>query len=305
MLVSVAICTWNREKLLDQTLTQMRQLRIPDGVGWELLVVNNNCTDDTDAVLFRHADRLPLRRLFEAKQGHSHARNCAVAAAQGDLLLWTDDDVLVDREWLSEYVAAASRFPAATFFGGTVDPWFAAEPPRWISRHLHKITGVFAIRQLGEEVRPFTGNETPYGANMAFRLAAVKGIAFDPSLGRIGTGLLGADETDLIERLRQSGHHGVWVGTARVKHYIPAERLTKQYVWGICHGNSRVDFRRKPQPEGPTLWGAPRWAVRKYWESTVKAFLFSPFKGPRWLRAYLETAFFRGIIDASRNPARC
>ena len=59
--VSVAICTWNRAKLLDQTLTQMRQLRIPAGLTWELLVVNNNSTDDTDAVASRHASSLPLR----------------------------------------------------------------------------------------------------------------------------------------------------------------------------------------------------------------------------------------------------
>ncbi len=78
MNVTVAICTWNRAKLLDQTLTRMQQLRIPANVAWELLVVNNNCTDDTDAIIAGHESALPLRRLFEPKPGLSNARNFAV-----------------------------------------------------------------------------------------------------------------------------------------------------------------------------------------------------------------------------------
>src|SRR5262245_31774006 len=111
MKVSVAICTWNRAALLDQTLAEMSNLRIPSGVDWELLVVNNNCTDATDEIIARHADRIPVRRLFESRQGHSHARNCAIEASSGELILWTDDDVLVDSNWLAAYVAAAESHP--------------------------------------------------------------------------------------------------------------------------------------------------------------------------------------------------
>src|SRR5580692_9336325 len=75
MLLSVAICTWNRAKLLDQTLTKMGELRIPDGVTWELLVVNNNCTDDTSRVVASAANALPVKEVFEKKLGQSHARN--------------------------------------------------------------------------------------------------------------------------------------------------------------------------------------------------------------------------------------
>src|SRR4051812_1329005 len=103
MLVTVAICTWNRAALLDRTLARLRDLRIPPGLSWELLVVDNNCTDETSAVLARHAKHLPLRALHEPKQGHSHARNRAVAEARGDLLLWTDDDVLAHADWLAEH----------------------------------------------------------------------------------------------------------------------------------------------------------------------------------------------------------
>jgi glycosyltransferase involved in cell wall biosynthesis len=304
MKVSVAICTWNRAELLDQTLSHLRLLRIPEGIEWELLVVNNNCTDGTDGILKKYSGEMPLRRLFEPKQGLSNARNCAVANATGELLLWTDDDVLVDPEWMSSYVAGIRRFPEASFFGGTVEPWFAVEPPSWIREHLPRIAGTYAIRDLGDEVRPLAANEVPYGANMAFRLQALRGMDFNPRLGRIGAGMLSGDETDLIARLRQMGHQGVWIGTARVKHYIPQERMTKQYVWAYYHGISQTMFRQQPVWEGTTLLGAPRWAIRKYWEAQMKALLFAPFHGSKWIQAYLDTAYYRGIIDAFRELNR-
>jgi glycosyltransferase involved in cell wall biosynthesis len=83
-------------RLLDKTFERMRELRAPTGVEWELLVVNNNCTDETDAVIERHRPHLPLTRLFEPKQGLSNARNSAIEHARGRFLVWTDDDVLVN-----------------------------------------------------------------------------------------------------------------------------------------------------------------------------------------------------------------
>ncbi len=87
MLLTVAICTWNRARLLDTILLNMHKLETPKDVEWELLVVNNNSTDDTDEVLSRHTEHFPLRRLFEEKLGQVNARNCAINAARGDLII--------------------------------------------------------------------------------------------------------------------------------------------------------------------------------------------------------------------------
>ncbi len=64
--VSIAICTWNRAKRLNRTLQQLCSVRVPERLNWELLVVENGCTDETPAIIQSYADRLPIRRLAGA-----------------------------------------------------------------------------------------------------------------------------------------------------------------------------------------------------------------------------------------------
>jgi glycosyltransferase involved in cell wall biosynthesis len=302
MKITVAICTWNRAKLLDQTLTQMHPLRIPEGVDWELLVVNNNCTDDTDAVLERHASALPLRRLFESKQGHSNARNFAIDHAQGDLLLWTDDDVLVPDNWLAEYVQVATDYPDATFFGGPVRPWWEAPPPKWIQRHLQTIGYLWALLDLGDDVRPLTPQEWVHGANMGFRIAVIRHRCFDPSLGHIGSYFQGGDETTLLQELQRAGNRGVWIGTVPVQHFVTKDRLTTRYAWNLIEAiatsspETKYDYRHIP-----SLMGHPRWLLRKYWSARVESLLRAPFRDHRWLKSFMEAAKFSGILRGLQN----
>ena len=164
MFFSVAICTWNRSKLLDQTLAEMEKVRIPQGVDWELLIVNNNCTDDTDAVIAKHSGQLPIRRLFEPKPGHSNARNCALTATKGELLVWTDDDVLPLPSWLEEYVRAAQEMPEVGFFAGPIEPWYEITPPTWIQRHIQRLSGPYPVVDHGSERRSLLPGEGYYGA---------------------------------------------------------------------------------------------------------------------------------------------
>jgi len=121
---TIIICTFNRSALLDKTLERLRCLDVSASADWEILVVNNNSNDDTDAVIRRHSEQLPIRPLWEPRQGKSHAANLAVSEARGDLLLWTDDDVLVERGWLRAYVEAAQAYPHVSIFGRPIEPTF-------------------------------------------------------------------------------------------------------------------------------------------------------------------------------------
>ena len=98
--VTVGICTRNRGPLLRTSLEQLARTAVPDDVTWEVIVVDNGSTDGTARVLEAMASQLPLRALRYDTPGKSHALNHAIQHARGDYILWTDDDVLVDRNGL-------------------------------------------------------------------------------------------------------------------------------------------------------------------------------------------------------------
>jgi glycosyltransferase involved in cell wall biosynthesis len=217
--LTVAICTWNRHALLRQTLEQMTRLIIPADVEWELLVVNNNSTDATDAVLAEFAGRLSLRRVFEPTPGKSHALNRAAREAAGDYIIWTDDDALVDPMWVAEYVRAFRRWPECALFGGHVAAWFEGTPPEWLEpliRSEYQVSCVYALRNLGTEPLPISSDRLPsgastlpYGVNMAVRREVQLRFPYDPELGlRPGSHIRG-EGGGRDSRDAQGGHHRV------------------------------------------------------------------------------------------------
>ena len=121
MFVTIGICTFNRAESLRRTLDSLLAMRVPNDLAWEIVIVNNNCTDHTDDVISKYVGPLPVRREFEPRAGKSNALNRAIDVAKGDYI-WIDDDVLVDPGLLSAYAAAFRRWPEATVFGGRIKP---------------------------------------------------------------------------------------------------------------------------------------------------------------------------------------
>lgn len=304
MKVTVAICTWNRAELLDKTLERMHALRIPDGVDWELIVVDNNSPDDTGAVIDRHAGKLPTRKLFEGQQGKSYALNTAVAAATGDLIIWTDDDVLVDENWLAAYVEAAQAWPGMTYFGGRILPWFQGEPPQWVVRHLDRIGPAFALLDLDEGVRPLAPHELPYGASLAIRGDVQRRYLYDVSLGHSKHKNAGGEEIDLVRRLLADGHTGLWVGTSVVRHYMHPQRLTPGFVRGWFQKVSMSETLRQPSDASRPWLGVPRWALKAYCIEWLKEMASARRQDNRWIDAFTRRAQLHGMIRAARARHR-
>ena len=120
MLLTVAICTLDRAASLRRALGSLADCALPRDAAWELVVVNNGSRDDTSSVIEAFETTLPIRAIFERTRGLSIARNAAVRAARGEYLLWTDDDCVVDRNWLVAYATAIARWPASVRSGGTL-----------------------------------------------------------------------------------------------------------------------------------------------------------------------------------------
>lgn len=246
MNIDIAICTRNRSGLLRQTLESMVSMDVSDSVRLQILIVDNDSDDETKSVVQSFFDQLDLCLFHETQRGHSFARNHAIAQATGDWLIWTDDDVEVDTDWLNAYVEAIRKFGDSSFFGGPIQPVFTPRQPTWIDENWDKLKGCFAERELGDDPFPFTSETLPYGANFAIRTDIQKQHPFNVDLGRRGNSVLGHDEIALLQRLLQIGHNGHWIPTARVSHIIGPERQTPNYIRDYFIGQGRMLVSREP-----------------------------------------------------------
>lgn len=223
-LASVIVCTRNRADLLEGTLRSI--LADAPATPWELIVVDNSSTDRTPEVVAScraQARGIRFDHLVEERLGHSHARNRGIAAARGEYVVFTDDDVLVEPGWLDALCAAFSE-PDVLAAGGMILPSWPSPPPAWMS---NRLSGVLAITDYGDEPRDLTGDEYPVGANMAIRRSALGpgDDAFDTRLGHRGEGYFGFDEYELFRDLRSRGRLAYRPG-AVVHHRILPERMT-------------------------------------------------------------------------------
>ena len=237
----MAICTFNRSHLLARTLESLARQR---DLAWEhaeLLVIDNNCTDDTAQVVDTYTSQLPIRRVLETAQGHNHARNRALTEFRGDWLIFTDDDVLLSPYWLMEYREAFKNFPQASFAGGRILPDWSGPTPAWFKgEKLDLLDGALVKFDLGAETRLLEADEPePFGASFALRRSAIDKLgSFDPALGQKGKRLGRGDETVYLRRMKRTGEKGIYVGRAECLHLVDRRRLTLRglFQYGIASG---------------------------------------------------------------------
>jgi len=225
MVITVSIQTYNNADTLARTLESLRQLRSVPCLEYEILVVDNNCTDGTAAVLDRYAKILSprFRHVLEREQGLSHARNRALHEARGEIVSFLDDDVLVDPGWL---VAVASAFEEhdADIVGGKSYLVYPSEKPAWLTAEYEELLSRI---DYGDQV--IVGIEKQlFGLNFSVRReSAIAAGGFNPALGRIGGGLGSGEEKDLQDRVAQAGGVIVYEPRAIVGHIVRPERLRK------------------------------------------------------------------------------
>jgi glucosyl-dolichyl phosphate glucuronosyltransferase len=299
MHVSVAICTWNRAKHLNRTLEQLCRIDVPAGLEWELLIVENNCTDETPAIVRSYEDRLPIVRLVEPVQGHTYARNRAMRAARGGLLIFTDDDVLVDEAWLAAYVAATDRWPDASYFGGLITPLYQIEPPPWFRAHEQFLsTFVGEGHDLGGPERAMQPGEWPWGPSMAFRRSAFENASFRVDIGRSGNERGDRDDEVFCEALEKAGQYGVWVPSAKVQHVVGPEHLTLDLVRRNYVGQGVTRVRLAGKSEGTNfVFGVSRWLLFNTARLHARYVWQRATRNPGWFLTFREASRSWGTLS--------
>jgi glucosyl-dolichyl phosphate glucuronosyltransferase len=276
--ISVLICTYNRARLLRETLASLRLLDLPDACDGEILIVDNNSTDNTRLVVDEAAaaSSVPIIYLQESQQGKSFALNRGLAHAHGDIIALTDDDVLPAREWLTRIVDTFRSRDVTFVFGKVLPRWGCVPPPELLTTRAQDIWGPLAIVDYGDEPRLYRpeslGQRLPIGANLAFaREALVKIGGWRTDLGKVNNTLISGEDHEIFVRLRRHGlYAGYYDPPASVRHYVPASRLTRRYFrqWFYWHGKTSALMLPELFPDldlssVPRIGGVPRFIYRQ------------------------------------------
>jgi glucosyl-dolichyl phosphate glucuronosyltransferase len=276
MKFSVLIATYNRAGELADTLDSLAALQTPH--EWEVIVVDNNSSDQTRTVVERAAATFPVRLTyaFEPVQGRSAALNHGLRLAAGEIIVTTDDDVRVPPGWLTA-IARGLEAHACDYVGGRVLPLWGAPRPAWIPNRGGHMWAVIALLDFGPAPLRF-GVRVPLGVNMAFRRRVLERVGgFNPRIGRKAGTLLGQEVREWCLRAHETGASGWYLPDMVVEHRIPADRLRKSYFrrWFYWRGISRamlyadtgLDMEKPEQStldfsKVPHVAGVPRYLFR-------------------------------------------
>lgn len=257
-MLTVLFATRNRATLLNAVLESYCQL-LPPASGWKIVVVDNGSTDSTPQVLASFAGRLPLQFASEPELGKNFALNTGLQLVEGDLTVFTDDDVFPNLQWLVQLRQAADTQVSYSIFAGAVLPRWEIPPPDWIT-WIGDPGPVYTLTDPSLADGPVAA-QLVFGPNMAIRSSVfASGVRFDCNIGPSGTDYPMGSETELVVRLCRAGHKAWYTKTSLVEHFIRKEQLTKEWVLLRAIRWGRGRFRISPHQK---LWfGVPRFLFR-------------------------------------------
>jgi glycosyltransferase involved in cell wall biosynthesis len=285
--VSVILATYNRSLSLQSTLETFSKLVCPADLEWELIVVDNHSDDATKQVVdqFAKSGGMRLRYLFEKQQCKSAALNTGIAAAQSELIAFTDDDVQLHPGWLVNLVQTFQRFDCAAVAGRVVPLW-RQDKPGWLEMDGQQAIVNFELGNNFKEIQV-----PPIGANFACRRTMFAQYGpFRLDLGVRGSKhTITCEDTEFSSRLIKAGERIIYCPDAIVYHPVDPNRATKKYFvdWYYYNGVSLTRSAGLPN-FGVFYFGIPRWLYRELMNNVMRwAFTFETVRRFKWkLRCY-------------------
>lgn len=260
--VSVIVCTHNpRADYLAATVESLRGQSLPTD-RWEFVLVDNASAPDR-----RPATDLawhPAGRLVrEDELGLTPARLRGIREAHGALLVFVDDDNVLDPDYLDTALRIAADHPFLGAWSGACRPGFDAPPPEWTRRYW----GNLVIREVPRDVwsnLPREAATMPCGAGLCVRQeVAAHYLALHEAggrrfvLDRAGDSLVSGGDNDLAACACDVGLGVGLFGALGLTHLIPPARLTVDYLARLAEGiqfsSLLLDAERGAPPPPPSL----------------------------------------------------
>lgn len=301
MRISIVVATYNRARLLRDCLDQLRRQSYEPGD--EVIVVDNASTDNTAAVIAAAADGfpVPLRYLRETTPGKTPAMNAGIAAAHGDVLALTDDDIVVADDWLA---TARRLFSDATLSlaGGRVEPRWETAVPAWLQLERNgrytRLASPLALLHYGPEQE--LGRRTAVGGNLVVRREVLDAVGgFAGHLGRIRGTLMCGEDHEFCLRVVSAGHRAIYVPELVVRHWVPAERMRLRYYlrWFFWSGVTNATLDAITPVTGPQMAGVPLYLWRRLLVKPLSAVIrLVGGRVPEAASELMDAAFAAGYV---------
>jgi len=304
--VSVIICTRNRAEYLRDTLQSLGAVSIPQGVTAELIVVDNGSADDTQNVV-RHRELSQfhgVRLIEEPRPGLSLARNAAVAHANGDILLFTDDDVRLPGNWMSGMIEPIRAGRADAVAGGVELAPHLRRP--WQQEHPALISPLACTRDISPG-----DPDRMVGANMAIAKHVFKKLPpFDPNLDA-GSPLGLGGETLFSHQLKAEGFRLTSAFNVTVEHHCHPDRLLREsyleYAEKVGRSQAYIDYHWHKKPVYPLRLSVG--LIRRYTQLLVMRLVrykeLQASEGiPKWEFQLLLWIYYRRQLLSHSDPHR-
>ena len=229
-MITLIICTYNREKYIRPLLESIAKNDYPTA-DYEIVLVDNNCTDHTREVCEAFAEAHPeiiFRYVVEPEQGLSAARNKGIKEAKGDIIIYVDDDALVDSDYIRQYAEHFAANPDTMAAGGPIEPLYETEEPSWMSPYTKAL--LTAWMNYGNKVREYPKGRYPGGGNAAYLKEVFDRVGvFNTELGRKGNLLLASEEKDIFDKMKVLGMKVLYLPNPVLHHCIPQTKLEEDY----------------------------------------------------------------------------
>jgi glycosyltransferase involved in cell wall biosynthesis len=301
--ISIIICSYNRALNLPECFDHLLRQEDIDDIQWEIVLVDNNSTDDTQTVTNHYANKssLTVCYTFEAQQGLSFARNKGIETAQGKYVIFIDDDIRVTPKWLKTIYDTFKEFDCDAV-GGRIHIESPQSLPKWITPEMY---GFLGHQDFGPEPHEMDGYiESPFGGNMAVNSRVFKQIGmFDTNLGRKGEGakkeeLFKGEETDFFSRLADKKGAFRYHPDILVRHKILPYQLKMGFFLTLHNNSGMLKAQLDQEHHARTLLGIPLFMFPQLFRS-IGLFLHQAVTlGPsKSFRKLMNVAYFTGAIQ--------